>query len=155
MKFHKIIFFNTIFFLMQILVQQFVILKYKSCSRQFLFSFYSISILCIFLYQIVKSSLLHTDPLQLIKIKYTDIDGWSLTHFLFNLFLMKKCKSNKKIFVYIILLGIVWEIFEEVYGYLVNKTVKYLTSRDDGVWWYGKVSDIFVNITGNLIGYLL
>ena len=68
---------------------------------------------------------------------------------------MKKCKSNKKIFVYIILLGIVWEIFEEVYGYLVNKTVKYLTGRDDGVWWYGKVSDIFVNITGNLIGYLL
>lgn len=155
MKFPKIIFYNTIFFLIQILVQQFFMLKYKSCSRQFLFSFYSISILCIFLYQIVKSSFLHTDPLQLIKIKYTDIDGWSLTHFLFNLFLMKKCKSNKKIFVYIILLGILWEIFEEVYGYLVNKTVKYLTGRDDGVWWYGKISDIFVNITGNLIGYLL
>lgn len=52
--------------------------------------------------------MLETDPLQLLKIKNTDIDGWSITHFLFNLFLIQKCKPNKKQLIYVILFGILW-----------------------------------------------
>jgi uncharacterized membrane protein len=92
MKTNKIYLYNTIFFLIQILVQQLIIKKNHQCNKIFLISFYSISILGIFLYQIIKSTMLKTDPLQLLKIKYTDIDGWSITHFLFNLFLVQKCK---------------------------------------------------------------
>lgn len=155
MKTNKIYLYNTFFFLIQILVQQLIIKKSHQCNKIFLISFYSISILGIFLYQIIKSTMLKTDPLQLIKIKYTDIDGWSITHFLFNFFLIRKCKSNKSFFIYIFLAGILWEILEEIYGYLVNKTVKYLTGKDDGVWWYGKISDIIINTIGNLLGYFL
>lgn len=155
MKFHKIIFYNIIIFLMQILLQQLIIKKNNQCNKTFILSFYSISIIGIFLYQIIKSSILKTDPLQLLKIKYTDIDGWSITHFLFNLFLIQKCKPNKKVLIYIIIWGIIWEILEQIYGYMVNKTVIFLTGRDDGVWWYGKISDIIINIFGNLLGFFL
>lgn len=155
MKFHKIIFYNIIIFIIQILLQRYIILKNNQCNKIFIFIFYFISILAIFIYQLIKSTILKTDPLQLIKISKTDIDGWSITHFLFNFFLMRKCKSNKSLFIYVFLGGILWEIFEELYGYLVNRTVKYLTGRDDGVWWYGKISDIVVNLLGNIIGYIL
>ena len=60
------------------------------------------------------------------------------------------------------LFGIVWEIFENLYGKYrptwFDPACRHMTISDDGkpkVWWYGKWTDLFCNSFGFFIGYSL
>lgn len=92
------------------------------------------------------------DPLETKPILW-DLDGWSMTHFVFFLFLGYLFPGN---FLFILILGSSWELIE----YWIGKNNKSLMSGFDcnlnklkqDEWWYGKISDLFVNLLGYMIG---
>lgn len=91
------------------------------------------------------------------KLGYFDLDGWSISHFLFFLFLSYKFPNEK---YFIGLLGILWEFFEH---YLGKKRPGWLggfgdcatTDPNIDEWWYGRISDIIVNTFGIIVGSTL
>ena len=93
------------------------------------------------------------DPLDL-RFAFWDFDAWSLVHF-------GVCVVGGYFFPnYLYLMffwGVIWEIFEYYYGkyqpdFLEGLGNCFLT---DKVWWYGKTSDIFVNLIGLMVGYYI
>jgi len=51
------------------------------------------------------------------------------------------------------LMGILWEVFEFVYGTFQPKVLKGLGgSKEHGIWWYAKFSDLVVNLCGFMFG---
>ena len=102
-----------------------------------------------------------------------DLDGWSLTHLFFFMFIGYHYKNKYLIIAFI--LGILWEIFEQ-YGSRDRELALWLgatcemnlgarvgcpdcknleTDREDSNWWYGKWTDILMNGLGLIIGYYL
>ena len=95
------------------------------------------------------------DPLQT-KLGIGDLDGWSLSHLLFFMFIGYHFKGKYLIAAF--LLGVLWELFEHYYG---EERPGWLggygdcdmqTDRLDGSWWYGKWSDIVINLIGLVLG---
>ena len=95
------------------------------------------------------------DPLQT-KLGIWDLDGWSLSHLLFYMFIGYHFKGKYLIAAF--LLGVLWELFEHYYG---EERPEWLsgygdcdmqTDRLDGSWWYGKWSDIVINLIGLVLG---
>jgi len=93
------------------------------------------------------------------KIGIGELDGWSLSHLLFNM-LIGYLYSDKYL-IYAFILGCLWEFFEHYYG---EKRPGWLggygdcdmsTDKLDGNWWYGKWSDILMNVFGLFLGYYL
>lgn len=86
-----------------------------------------------------------------------ELDGWSITHFLFYLYLGYTFPD------YIIvsfIVGCIWELLE----YYLSKTNptwlknfgncnNFNISTDPDEWWYAKFSDLIVNGLGLYIGY--
>ena len=100
----------------------------------------------------------HKDILQT-SVSIWDLDGWSISHFLFFLFIGSQFPEKNYLLVAVIL-GILWELFEHYYGekrpgWLGGDCKKLATDNEDGNWWYAKFSDIIMNILGLLIGYYL
>jgi hypothetical protein len=95
-----------------------------------------------------------TDPLGH-KIPIGDLDGWSLDHILWNFILGY---FFPKYILFILFLGILWELFETYCGIYKPDFLNnwgYCTTdkkNNDKVWWYGKFSDIICNLTGVLLG---
>jgi hypothetical protein len=95
---------------------------------------------------------LKKDPLETKPIVW-DIDGWSMTHFVLFLFLGYLFPGN---FLFVLILGACWEFVE----YLVGKNNKKIMNGipcnlfklKQDQWWYGKVSDLFINLLGYLVG---
>ena len=51
--------------------------------------------------------------------------------------------------------GVLWEIFEHIYGKNNATFISYFTdSHEKDYWWYGKISDIVVNNLGLFLGIL-
>mgnify|MGYP001235578791 FL=1 len=93
------------------------------------------------------------DPFQT-KLGIWDLDGWSMLHvteFVILGFLFPKY------FLFIILLGIIWECMEFYVEYTKSDIFKgyghCTTDEGNQVWWYGKISDLFCNLVGFGIGY--
>ena len=86
------------------------------------------------------------------------LDGWSMSHFLFFLFLGYTFPDY---IVISFLFGVTWELFEHYYGKKRPGWLggygdcKMITDRTDGNWWYGKGSDILLNGLGLVIGFYL
>ena len=92
------------------------------------------------------------------------LDGWSLSHFLFFLILGY---FYKEYIFFIVLMGILWESFEYVTSnsginiYILSwfrglsKCNALSEENKNGHWMYAKVSDIFVNVLGLYVGYVL
>lgn len=100
----------------------------------------------------------YNDPLER-KIGLGSLDGWSLTHIIF--YTVIGYMFPDKI-IQTMLFGIVWEIFENLYGKYrptwFDPACRHMTISDDGkpkVWWYGKWTDLFCNSFGFFIGYSL
>ena len=122
-----------------------------------------ISSLCVFLilmygnYRCSNKATYFHDPL-LTKLGLLDLDGWSLTHVLFYVLLGYLFPKH---FVYLMLVGILWEIVEEfVLNHLKSvdyhsKCAKILPRDQEARWWFGRVSDIPMNAIGFAIGYHL
>ena len=85
------------------------------------------------------------------------LDGWSITHF--TLFFIIGF-FYPQIFIITISLGILWELFETFIGIYKPTFIKgfgfcTLTDNKYKVWWYGKWSDLVVNLLGFLCGSYL
>lgn len=84
----------------------------------------------------------------------TVTDGWSISHFLFYMFLTLLFPSK---YIFIFMIGVAWEILEtfseENPFYL--KECKYDMSTDAGPWWQSKFSDNIMNGLGILTGYYI
>ena len=112
-------------------------------------------IVTIFIYGILRCRF-NRDYLQY-KLKILDFDLWSVTHILFY-FALTYIYPNE--YVYIFILGILWEISEYILGGLNPKNIKYLMGecgymKKDESWWYGKFSDILANSIGIMLALLL
>ena len=95
------------------------------------------------------------DPLQT-KLGIGDLDGWSLSHLLFFMFIGYHFKGKYLIAAFFI--GVLWELFEHYYG---EERPGWLggygdcdmrTDSLEGNWWYGKWSDIVMNLIGLVLG---
>jgi len=85
-----------------------------------------------------------------------DLDGWSVSHLLF--FMMIGYLYPNQLYLAFVL-GVCWELFESLYG---EKRPRFLGGFGDcattdpnvqyGPWWYGRMSDIVMNLMGLLIG---
>ena len=89
------------------------------------------------------------------------LDGWSVSHFIAHMIAGIVYPTT---FIFTQLGGFVWELFETYVGIYKPKWVmgigfcKHRTSSEHNkykVWWYGKVSDIIVNITGFIVGVFI
>lgn len=94
------------------------------------------------------------DPLMK-KLGIFDLDGWSLSHLFFFAILGYLYPNT---FVVSMGLGVGWEVFEHVVG---KNRPGFLggfgdcATTDPGVsgsWWFGRASDIVMNVVGFLIG---
>ena len=88
--------------------------------------------------------------------KKYQIDGWSISHLLFNALIGY---LYPKTIVISMILGGLWELTETYIGIYKPSIVKGYgfcdtknKNEEPKVWWYGKKSDIFVNLTGFMIG---
>ena len=100
----------------------------------------------------------YKDPLEN-KIGIMELDGWSLSHFVTFLFIGLVFNDINTIKLAVIF-GLMWELFEHLRGKhrpgwlggYGGTCAKISENNEEGNWWYGKVSDIFVNILGIMIG---
>jgi len=93
-----------------------------------------------------------------------EIDGWSISHFLF-FGLLGVCFPNKHL--QFLLVGIGWEVIETILGQnklqISNKRIQLIGDQDEhgnstgktDAYWYGKESDIIMDILGYSIGSAL
>jgi hypothetical protein len=100
------------------------------------------------------------DPLQksLIPfIKNHDLDGWSGIHLIFYIIIGL---LYPKTLILTMILSIIWEIFETwvkfikpdfLKGYGFCKLSKN-NIKNNNIWWYGKWTDIIINLLGFMIG---
>ena len=93
------------------------------------------------------------DPFQY-KIGIGDLDGWSMIHIGEYIVLGYLFPDY---FYFIMLIGLLWEMFEFYYEFYKPNWLEgnghcVTTDNDDRLWWYGKVSDIFCNILGFIVG---
>ena len=86
------------------------------------------------------------DELEHIYIKHPRISGWHISHF--SLFFIIGLFSPK--FYTILLFGLLWEVFEHVYGVYTNRE-EYWTSGGK----LGQMTDIVMNSLGFLTGSYL
>ena len=89
-----------------------------------------------------------------------DLNGWSLTHIVFfgllGYFFPKR-------FVLIMIIGIIWEIVEEKCMYYMIKDIEILNCKKENskiseigsMWWFGRLSDVFMDAIGFGIGYMI
>jgi hypothetical protein len=122
-------------------------------------SYFILCLLIIFMYGSYRCKNPNYKDILETKIYIDDLDGWSLSHLLFFIFIGYQFKENKYLIVAFVF-GILWELFEHYYG---EKRPGWLggygdcdnlkTDRENSNWWYGKYSDIFMNVSGLLIGY--
>lgn len=91
---------------------------------------------------------------------FQNIDGWSVSHFLFFMMLGFLYPNH---YSAAIVAGVGWEIFETTLGQnkimISGKRVQLVGSMENGVstgndsaYWYGKGSDITMDILGYMIG---
>ena len=79
------------------------------------------------------------------------MDGWTLIHLVQNSVLGYLFPNYV---MFIIMLGISWEIFEIYDGVFKPSFLKGWghCSSDRKIWWYGKLTDIIANILGVHMG---
>ena len=94
------------------------------------------------------------DPLMN-KLGILDLDGWSITHFVFFLSLGYFFPDT---IVLSMSLGIGWELFEQLIGKARPGMLGGFgdcVTTDPGIhgsWWFGRLSDIVMNASGFLLG---
>jgi hypothetical protein len=89
-----------------------------------------------------------SEPL-LTEIGIWNLTGWSLTHVAFYAFLGFMFPTDFKL---LMLMGVIWEILEQ---YVLNGVEWAKADCIDDVWWYGRVSDLFMNAIGFWLGYAI
>jgi hypothetical protein len=114
-----------------------------------------VCIIIIFIYGKLRCKYQFKDPLQY-KIPIWDLDGWSVSHLIFYGFIGYLYPDY---LITVMICGILWEIFEFCYGYYKPNYLKIfdncITTDQKEKWWYGKFSDLIVNLLGFIVGSYL
>tara|TARA_X000000368_G_C23021376_1_gene708142 strand:+ start:1104 stop:1565 length:462 start_codon:yes stop_codon:yes gene_type:complete len=126
----------------------------------FYYLYFIICVSIIFLYTkfICLNLKRYKDPLKNNFNKKFKLDGWSITHLAFYLLIGYKYPNT---FVLTFILGVLWEFFEkyiEIYKPKILQNWGLCETTDGKIkmkWWTAKVSDIFINSLGFLIGMYL
>ena len=129
----------------------------------FLLGFSCISGIFIYGYYRCRYIKKHTDMLEFSLFKNSKkygIDGWVLSHYLFNLLIGFLYPYALRL---TILLGSLWEVFEWYVGIYKPKILNGIgfcespsgNKKNNKVWWYGKWQDIIANTLGFLTGKFL
>ena len=136
--------------------------KYPQIPGPLVFCFGTLVIISIAIYGKYRCKYInsHTDILAggiFKKSSKLDIDGWSVTHFAFHFIL---AVMDSGIFLFAIIGGILWELFEGYVGLYKPKIIMnigFCKNKDDKykVWWYGKYSDIVMNTLGFVSGVMV
>lgn len=94
------------------------------------------------------------DILKVQLLPYTDIDIWSISHFILFVILGYNFPSYIPLFI---VFGAAWEGIEELTGNpKVRKIFLGETIDPKGdVFWYSKISDILVDVVGLIVGYVM
>ena len=92
------------------------------------------------------------------KLNIYDLDGWSITHFGYHMLIGY---TFPNMFIEAMILGIIWELWEQYYGKNAGKTLIGIancklgtdsTDSNEDNWWFGRVSDIIMNLLGFMLG---
>jgi hypothetical protein len=118
--------------------------------------FVSISII---IYGQIRCKLRFADPL-IKPVTYNnkqlfDLDGWSISHLI--MFIILGYIFDKNVLL-LIFMGTLWEVIEIIFGkisYVLPALESCHIKNKNSDWWYGRMSDIYVNIIGIFIGYNL
>tara|TARA_B100001094_G_C18192832_1_gene808465 strand:+ start:681 stop:1106 length:426 start_codon:yes stop_codon:yes gene_type:complete len=136
----------------------------KLNKNQLFISYFIISVLLIFIYGFYRCK--SPEKKDILEKEYIlNLDGWSLTHLIF-FSIVAYNFPTKKYLIASFILGIIWELGELILSWVtINNRLgswslfdckKLNTDKnDEGVWWYAKESDIFMNLLGLIIGYSL
>lgn len=142
----------------QILIHGFLVYKNKKCDILFITKYISITIALIFILHFLRIYYFKDKDVFNKSFSILDIDIWSLTHFIYYFILMYRCKESdiKHLSYKLITLGIIFELVEEYVGPYVDNLIylKLLKKKKSSLFWYGKISDIFVNTLGMVLGTL-
>jgi len=103
-------------------------------------------------------SFVHRDPLN--KVLYFNISYWPITHFLLHMTLAYCFPQSVGL---IVVMGILWEIFEWSAGKILEKTMDrqwiadnvHVTVQYADPTRIGSIKDLYFNLAGNLIGLML
>lgn len=123
--------------------------------------YFTIIVVCIFGYGIYRCKSQSYDSKKDIlmkKLGILDLDGWSIAHFVTYLVAGYNFPDKKIIFI---ITSIVWELFETFLGTKYGKNFVIgvgdcsLSTDTKELWWYGRLSDIIVNIVGLYVGIYL
>lgn len=82
------------------------------------------------------------------------LDGWGICHLLFYMALGLYFPNH---FIFISLLGIIWEFIETIFKshpmYIMECNID-ISTENEGIpiWWYGRWQDIIMNTIGLIIG---
>ena len=122
------------------------------CSNMYILKYVFIVVSIIFIWGFIKS-IIGSDFL-LTNIGIWDLDIWSITHFICFFIMTYVCPKKWKL---LFIIGVVWELFEQFYGYLPpalinNLALDYIpTDNKNQKWWYGRFSDIICNSLGIML----
>ena len=125
-------------------------------------SYFIISVILIFIYGSYRCDNPEYEDVFQTHTGIWDLDGWSISHFVC-FFIIATQFPDKKYLIIACIFGILWELFEHYYGkhrpgwlggYGDCKNLQ-SDKEEDGNWWYGKWSDIIMNILGLYCGYYL
>lgn len=111
-------------------------------------------LLLIYIYgKIVETRFNGVDPLRT-PIAHTDIDFWSFTHFV--LFFVLGYLYPQYL-PYWVIMGVIWEVVESVSGNPEQRKKMFGTKFDfkGDKYWYGKLTDVLIDIIGLACGYSL
>ena len=115
----------------------------------------------VFIYGYITKNHLNIDPLEKSFAPCNGCDWWAVTHVLFFLLLGFLFPNN---LFEIMIIGIVWEIFETIMGsfkimVFAHRPASLLDKQKNGdyiePWWYGRVTDIAFNLIGAISGSTL
>ena len=123
--------------------------------------YFTIIVVCIFGYGIYRCKSKNydskNDPLMK-KLGIFDLDGWSITHLITFLVAGYFYPDKKNIFI---IVGVVWEFVEYFLGTKLGRNFVIgvgdcsISTDPKELWWYGRVTDVIINIFGLYLGIYL
>ena len=120
--------------------------KSSTCDVKRALLFQIIPILFIFSYAIFQRFFSSGRDILNVNLFCSNFTGWSILHFIWFAFMgliMPEC------FLYLILFGLLWEIFE--FSTVFFRKYVVADGSTEG-WWYARWEDVFINAFGVVFG---
>lgn len=118
------------------------------------FLLFFVCVISIFLYGRYRciNNIKNKDPLTNNLINKTDLTSWSFSHIFFYMLIGYLYPNT---LVLTMCLGGLWELFEFYVGYykpIDLENLGFCFTKQNSIWWYGKLSDLIMNFIGFVMG---